>query len=68
MWLIFVKEMGIVRFLMKMHPKEGILSETSLGLSSWVYPTLQSFAHQNAFLLNCEKEDYPCNLTLPNVS
>lgn len=54
----------MVRFLHNMHPRENILSETSLGLSDWVAPTLQSFIHQNAFLVGCEREDFPCEMSL----
>lgn len=51
MWLIAIKENGLAKALhAAIHPRETILSETSLGISSYVAPTAQAFLHTNAFL------------------
>lgn len=62
--LLFIKEMGMVPYLMTMHPREAIFSQTSLGLSNLVGPTKETFLHGNAFIQNTDTEDFPCELTL----
>lgn len=62
--IYFIKEMGTVKFAMRMHPREGILSETSLGVSSWVKPTKEAFIHMNQFLHYERENTAPCDLDL----
>lgn len=56
--------MGVVKFAERMHPKEGILSETSLGVSPWVKPTQEAFIHMNQFLHYERENTRPCLITL----
>jgi len=64
LYIYFIKEMGIVKFAERMHPREGILSETSLGVSSWVKPTKEAFIHMNQFLHYERENTGPCELSL----
>ena len=63
--LFIPKEQGMIHFLMRMHPKEGILSETNLSVSSWVKPTIEAFIHSNQFLHYERDNNNPCPLELP---
>lgn len=61
-----IKEQGMVNFAIRTHPKEGILSKTSLSVSSWVKPTVETFIHSNQFLEYAKKDRSPCEMTLPS--
>jgi hypothetical protein len=50
MWLIFIKEMSMVPYLMNFHPMETILSENDLSVSTTMSPTIQSIIHLTSFL------------------
>lgn len=59
------KEQGYIHALLRMHPKEGILSEVHLSVSSWVKPTTEAFIHSNQFLHYHRDETHSCELHLP---
>lgn len=63
--LFIPKEQGIYIFLARMHPKEGILSETDLSVSHWVKPTTEAFIHSNEFLHYGRDDTGYCQLELP---
>lgn len=50
MWIIFIKEMSMVPYLMNFHPMETILSENDLSVSTTVAPTIESIIHMTSFL------------------
>lgn len=50
MYLIFIKEMGMVARFMNLHPMETMFSKNTLEVSSMVSMTNQSFVHWNGFL------------------
>ena len=49
-YLLFIKEMGMVPYLQNLHPRKTILSKSDLGVDSLVAPTNQATIHWNAFL------------------
>lgn len=55
----------MVPFAMRMHPREGILSETTLGVSGYVTPTKEAIIHINQFLHYGRENTGPCELVLP---
>lgn len=65
LYIYFMKEMGMVPFAMRMHPREGILSETTLGVSGYVTPTKEAIIHINQFLHYGRENTGPCELVLP---
>lgn len=50
MYLLFIKEMGMVPHLQNLHPRTTILSKSDLGVDSLVAPTNQATIHWNSFL------------------
>lgn len=64
LWTIIIKEQGLARLMLSMHPREHILSEVALGVSDWIAPTLQTFIHMNSFLVDCEKDTRPFELAI----
>ena len=64
--MFLVKEQGIYKFGDRMHPREGILSETSLAISGWVEPPKEVYIHANQFLHYGRENTEPCMLTIPS--
>ena len=64
LWLILIKEQGLARLMLSMHPREHVLSEVALGVSDWIAPTLQTFVHANSFLVDCKKDIKPFELAV----
>lgn len=64
MYIIFFKEMGVVKYALRMHPRESVLSETSLGVSSLAKPTKEAFIHINQFLHYTKKDTSPCDMVI----
>ena len=56
----------MLKFADRMHPMQGILSETSLSVSAWVAPTTETFIHTNMFLHYGREDTKPCKITLPD--
>lgn len=52
-------------YMQRMHPKEGILSETNLAPSNYVAPTAETFIHSNEFLHTYMECTDPCEMELP---
>lgn len=50
MYILFIKEMGMVPFLQNLHPRMTILSKSDLAVGGLVMPTNQATVHINSFL------------------
>ncbi len=61
-----IKEMGMIPFLARIHPSQGILSEANLCVSDWVKPTQEAIIHLNQFLYYYEEDTSPCEDSLPS--
>lgn len=58
LYIIFLKERGMLRQMDNLHPRETIFSKNSLELSGLVSMTNQSFVHLTCWLNTVTEEDY----------
>lgn len=66
MYLLFIKEMGMVQHLQNLHPRTTILSKSDLGVDSLVAPTNQATIHWNSFLGSAIDVPKEVRFELPN--
>lgn len=58
MYLLFIKEMGMVEYMYNLLPQAAILGDTSLGLSRmYKVCTMEATIHSNSFITDAEDEE-----------
>lgn len=66
MYILFIKEMGMVTHLQNLHPRMTILSKSDLAVGSLVTPTNPATLHWNSFLGTAINIPREVRFELPN--